>query len=197
MRWVPDRSRTWVVCLVALALIVAGGGPLARPGAQQSKSGAQQLFFEGFESLKAGKFQDAAAKFEQGLKAEPRNALGHFYLGEAYAGLKQMDKAQASYQKSLDVDPSSKVAADARRRLAELSAAAPAGGGAKPSAAVTPGTEFRDCETCPIMVVVPAGQFVMGSPPSEAGRFDTEGPPHLVTIARPFAVGKFEVTFDE
>jgi hypothetical protein len=47
------------------------------------------------------------------------------------------------------------------------------------------------------MVVVPAGSFTMGSPPSEEGRSDSEGPQHRVTIARPFAVGKFEVTFAE
>ena len=37
----------------------------------------------------------------------------------------------------------------------------------------------------------------MGSPDSEAGRDDDEGPQRKVTIARPFAVGKFEVTFAE
>ena len=47
------------------------------------------------------------------------------------------------------------------------------------------------------MVVVPAGSYKMGSPPSEAGRDDDEGPVHQVTIAEPFAVGKYEVTFDE
>jgi len=47
------------------------------------------------------------------------------------------------------------------------------------------------------MVVVPAGSFTMGSPESEEGRYDDEGPQHLVTIARPFAVGRFSVTFDE
>jgi formylglycine-generating enzyme required for sulfatase activity len=34
----------------------------------------------------------------------------------------------------------------------------------------------------------------MGSPESEAGRLDGEGPQHEVTIAKPFAVSKFEVT---
>jgi len=47
------------------------------------------------------------------------------------------------------------------------------------------------------MVVVPAGQFVMGSSANEKGRFRNEGPQHTVTIPRPFAVSKFEVTFDE
>ena len=32
------------------------------------------------------------------------------------------------------------------------------------------GERFRDCETCPELVVVPAGSFMMGSPSSEAGR---------------------------
>jgi formylglycine-generating enzyme required for sulfatase activity len=37
----------------------------------------------------------------------------------------------------------------------------------------------------------------MGSPPDEVDRADDEGPQHKVTIARPFAVGKYEVTFAE
>ena len=60
-----------------------------------------------------------------------------------------------------------------------------------------PGETFRDCETCPQMVVVPAGSFMMGSPTSEAGRDDDEGPVHQVTIAEPFAVGRYEVTVGE
>jgi formylglycine-generating enzyme required for sulfatase activity len=53
--------------------------------------------------------------------------------------------------------------------------------------------------TCiePEMVVIPAGEFMMGSPEDEPGRFDDEGPQHKVVIAHPFAVGKYAVTFDE
>jgi formylglycine-generating enzyme required for sulfatase activity len=47
------------------------------------------------------------------------------------------------------------------------------------------------------MIVVPPGSFMMGSPASETDRLDREGPQHEVTIARPFAVSKFEVTWDE
>ena len=60
-----------------------------------------------------------------------------------------------------------------------------------------PGTTFEDCPECPEMVVVPAGSFWMGSPPSEEGRDNDEGPVHRVTISEPFAVGKYEVTFSE
>ena len=56
------------------------------------------------------------------------------------------------------------------------------------------GDTFRDCGTCPDMVVVPSGSFMMGSPADERGRESDEGPQHRVTISKPFAVGKYEVT---
>ena len=60
------------------------------------------------------------------------------------------------------------------------------------------GSEFRDCAVaCPIMVMVPAGAFSMGSPRDEADRRADEGPQHRVAIAEPFAVSKYEVTFDQ
>ena len=64
-------------------------------------------------------------------------------------------------------------------------------------AEVKPGHMFRDCAECPEMVVVPTGTFIMGSPASEPERLDTEGPQRPVTIARPIAVGRYEVTFAE
>jgi formylglycine-generating enzyme required for sulfatase activity/CHAT domain-containing protein/tetratricopeptide (TPR) repeat protein len=60
------------------------------------------------------------------------------------------------------------------------------------------GESFCDCADCPEMVVVPAGHFIMGSPKSERDGFgNDEGPQHKVTIAKPFAVGKYAVTFAE
>lgn len=60
-----------------------------------------------------------------------------------------------------------------------------------------PGETFRDCPTCPQMVVVPAGSFMMGSPSHEEGRNENEGPVHRVTIGQALAVGKYEVTIGE
>ena len=59
------------------------------------------------------------------------------------------------------------------------------------------GATFQDCTKgspdCPEMVVVPAGKFMMGSPQGKGK--DRERPQREVTIAKAFAVSKFEVTF--
>jgi formylglycine-generating enzyme required for sulfatase activity len=59
------------------------------------------------------------------------------------------------------------------------------------------GATFKDCPDCPEMVVVPSGSFSMGSPENEPERTSAEGPRHNVTIKKPFAVGRFAVTFAE
>jgi formylglycine-generating enzyme required for sulfatase activity len=62
--------------------------------------------------------------------------------------------------------------------------------------ALKPGDTFRECaKDCPEMVVIPPGEFWMGSPDGEG--FDREHPRHKVKIDKPFAVGKFEVTWDD
>jgi len=62
--------------------------------------------------------------------------------------------------------------------------------------ALKPLAKFRECaKDCPEMVVVPAGAFTMGSPATEAYRSPSEGPQHTVTIAKPFAVSEYDVTF--
>jgi parallel beta-helix repeat protein len=43
-------------------------------------------------------------------------------------------------------------------------------------------------------VLIPAGEFDMGSPPDEEGRWDCEGPVHHVTIGNAFYMGRYEVT---
>ncbi len=43
-------------------------------------------------------------------------------------------------------------------------------------------------------VLVPAGEFLMGSPETEAGRQADENPLHTVRLNKPFYLGKYEVT---
>lgn len=44
------------------------------------------------------------------------------------------------------------------------------------------------------MNLIPAGEFVMGSPSTEAGHLEEEGPQHLVRLTEPFYLGQYEVT---
>ena len=57
------------------------------------------------------------------------------------------------------------------------------------------GEAFRDCPTCPELVVVPAGTFQMGCV-SGRGCVDDELPVHAVRVAS-FALSKYEVTFED
>lgn len=76
-------------------------------------------------------------------------------------------------------------------------------GGAEP-AALAPGKSFRDCATCPEMVVVPAGSFMMGAAHDEEEHAEVARrdrgraePRHAVLIGLSFAAGRFEITRGE
>ena len=56
-----------------------------------------------------------------------------------------------------------------------------------------PGSVFKDCATCPEMVVVPAGIYIMGL----GAKRHRDGPPHRVNILSSFAAGRYEITFRE
>ncbi len=69
--------------------------------------------------------------------------------------------------------------------------AEPPATGHKPYKETIPGTKISFD-----MAAIPGGTYLMGSPTTEAGRKDDEGPQHPVSI-RPFWMGKCEVTWDE
>ena len=60
------------------------------------------------------------------------------------------------------------------------------------------GASFRECaKDCPEMTVLPVGEFQMGSPETEGGRFPDESPIHRVVIGYRLAISKFDVTYDD
>ncbi|MBT7450063.1 MAG: formylglycine-generating enzyme family protein, partial [Rhodospirillaceae bacterium] len=70
--------------------------------------------------------------------------------------------------------------------LESLFGAAPAHAG--------PGDILSDCEFCPELVVVPAGEYRMGTPLGVPVHNETgEQPPVQMTIPNAFAIGRFEV----
>jgi formylglycine-generating enzyme len=96
------------------------------------------------------------------------------------------------------------AAPPAKPGVAQAPPAPPAKAGAaqaQPAATGNPTTlgPIRDCPTCPVMVVVPAGTFLLGTS-ADARERDPDGgesPPLSVTMSRAFAIGKYEVTVAE
>ena len=173
----------------------------------------------GFTYLKLGKWELAIADFNSALRLDPK--LPSSLFGRGFAKLKRGDlasgNADISAAKTLEQNIEEEFA---RYGLPTVAAAQPSqmtvptqpapvqppsappqpqSSGTNPSAdrALKPKDIFKECDQCPEMVVVPAGSFTMGSPASELGRDIDEGPQHNVTIAKPFAVARFPVTFDE
>ena len=56
-----------------------------------------------------------------------------------------------------------------------------------------PGQTFKDCPECPELIVIPAGIFIMGL----NGKSKKSKPAHRVNINKPFALGRYEVTWAE
>jgi formylglycine-generating enzyme required for sulfatase activity len=62
---------------------------------------------------------------------------------------------------------------------------------------LTPGKLFRDCPTCPLMLVLPPGQFEQGAAADDAQATPFEKPRHTVAFAHSFAIGVNEITRGE
>lgn len=77
----------------------------------------------------------------------------------------------------------------------------PTPGGSPSASSYQPGRVFQDPLSTggngPTLVVIPTGQFVMGSPAAEPGRYAHEGPQRTVRFAQPFSLGRTEVTVGE
>ena len=65
------------------------------------------------------------------------------------------------------------------------------------SQSLEPGQRFRDFADAPEMIVLPTGNFMMGSPDDELERYFDEGPQREITFSEPFALSVYEVTFDQ
>lgn len=108
--------------------------------------------------------------------------------GEAFARADSLWTVEA-YAEYMAAHPSGRHVEKARRRQAALKKESSL------TAALPVGTTVRECAECPEMVVVPAGRFRMGD--LNGAGASNERPVHEVTIAAPFAVGRYEVTFAE
>ena len=172
-----------------------------------------------FADTSSDPFQDVAAKY---LAASPKPVLSeeaHKFKVQAEFAVqeKRLDKAIELYGKALDIAPwwpeghynlalvlgETRKYRDAMREMKRYLLLAPDAPEARTAqdkiyqwesvAEPEAGKTFKDCPDCPEMVEIPAGSFDMGSDNGEPD----EKPVHHVTIARPFAIGKTEVTQEQ
>jgi formylglycine-generating enzyme required for sulfatase activity len=128
-------------------------------------------------AFKAGNYAKAAGLFREAVLLNPEDDFDWHFLGRALEKSDDLKGAQEAYQRSLDVAPNGSVAQRNQTYLAKLQTRLE--------------NSLRDCPDCPEMVKVPSGSFDMGG---DRGGYDDELPIHSVTFARPFALGRTEVT---
>ena len=135
--------------------------------------------------------------------SELEEALGAFerHLDQGHAALEEGNRvaAQEHADALKELYPNAPQVRELEAAIAQAPPAPTPDPTTEPAPEPTPeparevGEEFRDCDdSCPLMVVVPAGSYTMGN-----GWMPPESPEHIVTIAKPFAVGVYEVTFEE
>lgn len=153
---------------------------------EQASKGKQEPWAEG--SIK-GEFY-----FKGGAQA-----LASMALDAEQAAWQAAQKAntQAGFDAFLEEYPKgqfAKAARVARKAMAQPGVAQPVAAPPVSVAAAVPtlraGQVVKDCDTCPEMVMIPGGEFVMGD---DKSGFNDEKPAHRVTVPG-FLLGKFEVT---
>jgi formylglycine-generating enzyme required for sulfatase activity len=141
-----------------------------------------------------------AAREELG-KAQAKGGAGAAQVEELSGQLgiaqKELKDARAALAKAeVDLKASNGRAEQAEAASSQAQRAAARGtGGTAAAVLAKAGEPFKDCANCPEMVTVPAGDFTMGAPKEQLESQDDERPQHDVTFAKPFAVGRFAVTF--
>jgi formylglycine-generating enzyme required for sulfatase activity len=196
--------------------------PPAPPPAEEPAHAADDKAYTAAERRRTkAAFEDYLDRYPQGRHAaEARAELGKLETAAFEdAGRTGTAEAYRRFQKAWPdgehfalagqrIDSLAKAKADAERRAADEVAASSGQiavrvglPGKEETRRFTPGNgkteSFRDCPDCPEMVVAPDGKFTMGSPDNEKDRSSDEGPPHKVTIPKPFAAGRFAVTREE
>ena len=173
------------LCVLLGAVVVLGGeGAAQLPPAIQ----ADRSLMEAERHMGTGDYAAAKAALERllGLQAEHDVALPEaFWFTHAQVALQAGAYAEAVESVTRYLTTVGREGAQYREALALLDRAEAEEQRRQNLFHTSLGMEF---------VLIEAGTFQMGSPATEAGRQDREGPVHQVTISQPFYLGKVEVT---
>jgi formylglycine-generating enzyme required for sulfatase activity len=133
-------------------------------------------------AVQGKQFANAADLYGKALEIAPWWPEGHFNRALILGETKKYWDAMREMKRYLLLVPDAPDARAAQDKIYQWE------GGAGPD--MTKLKEFQDCPECPVMIALPVGSFDMGS---NNGGAD-EKPVHRVTIAKPFAIEKTEVT---
>ena len=145
-----------------------------------------------YRVIRGGSFEDDADFIRSSWRTGSRPGSAHrshgFRLVRTFDEVGQRTEEDAAKRRASE-EAVMKVEEDLKRRAEEAAR--------KRAAPVAPGRVFRDCPDCPEMAEIPAGSFLMGVVPRDRPSYETVHLHHPVTIATPFALGKYTVTFAE
>jgi tetratricopeptide (TPR) repeat protein len=92
------------------------GSAAAGPGG----GNVNALYNQGVIAWNAGKAEDAKAKFEEAIKADPNHAASHYQLGMCLVNLGKLPDASAEFAAYLKLAPDGEFAAQAKALVAQL-----------------------------------------------------------------------------
>lgn len=155
------------------------------------KDSNEQYELTFWDSIKDSTFP---SDYEAYLKAYPNGRFAALAKARIER-LRASANAKPAASAPAPVKPASPVMATEKPRQ---EAAAPAAVATKPATNANTTTkatasEIKDCPACPLLIPISPGSFTMGSNNDDPA----EKPPHRVNIARPFAIGKYEVTVEQ
>ena len=90
------------------------------PVTAQHAVDVQQLIHEGDAALATNDFESAQTSFVKALQIAPDDPVANFRLAESLQGLQRLDEARIFYKKFLSLQPSGKMASDAKRQINEI-----------------------------------------------------------------------------
>lgn len=155
---------------------------------------AQALFSSAFSVWRAEDYAAAELGFREGLAIDPANGSANFYLGDILRRRSDGNAAADYMARAAAFAPGSAEGLRARAALDSLPPPPDPEINSPPAIFAPPGDPiiFRDCADCPEMVVVPLGRYTMEETRADTPRGREQR--RRITISRPFAVGRFEIT---